>query len=82
MEKHPTSMFLIIWPHPCYDLRYLFFLFSKLQDEVCPKTEGDEVQRCVWASAVNVKDKFIYAAQPTLDRVLVVDVQSQKVVQV
>uniref|UniRef100_A0A4X1TU27 Follistatin like 5 n=1 Tax=Sus scrofa TaxID=9823 RepID=A0A4X1TU27_PIG len=51
------------------------------QDEVCPKTEGDEVQRCVWASAVNVKDKFIYAAQPTLDRVLVVDVQSQKVVQ-
>ncbi|CAK7305535.1 Follistatin-related protein 5 [Vulpes lagopus] len=51
------------------------------QDEVCPKAEGDEVQRCVWASAVNVKDKFIYVAQPTLDRVLVVDVQSQKVVQ-
>ncbi|XP_012591054.1 follistatin-related protein 5 isoform X1 [Microcebus murinus] len=51
------------------------------QDEVCPKAEGDEVQRCVWASAVNVKDKFIYVAQPTLDRVLIVDVQSQKVVQ-
>ncbi|XP_004708840.2 follistatin-related protein 5, partial [Echinops telfairi] len=51
------------------------------QDEVCPKAEGDEVQRCVWASAVNVKDKFIYVAQPTLDRVLLVDVQSQKVVQ-
>lgn len=62
--------------------KVFIFLFSKLQDEVCPKTEGDEVQRCVWASAVNVKDKFIYAAQPTLDRVLVVDVQSQKVVQV
>uniref|UniRef100_A0A5F9D1R5 Follistatin like 5 n=1 Tax=Oryctolagus cuniculus TaxID=9986 RepID=A0A5F9D1R5_RABIT len=52
------------------------------QDEVCPKAEGDEVQKCVWASAVNVKDKFIYVAQPTLDRVLIVDVQSQKVVQV
>uniref|UniRef100_A0A8D2K495 Follistatin like 5 n=2 Tax=Theropithecus gelada TaxID=9565 RepID=A0A8D2K495_THEGE len=52
-----------------------------LQDEVCPKAEGDEVQSCVWASAVNVKDKFIYVAQPTLDRVLIVDVQSQKVVQ-
>ncbi|KAM5255718.1 follistatin-related protein 5 isoform 2-T2 [Ctenodactylus gundi] len=52
-----------------------------LQDEVCPKAEEDAVQRCVWASAVNVKDKFIYAAQPTLDRVLVVDVQSQKVIQ-
>ncbi|XP_060234433.1 follistatin-related protein 5 isoform X4 [Meriones unguiculatus] len=51
------------------------------QDEVCPKAEEDEVQRCVWASAVNVKDKFIYVAQPTLDRVLIVDVQSQKVVQ-
>uniref|UniRef100_A0A2K6EK64 Follistatin like 5 n=1 Tax=Propithecus coquereli TaxID=379532 RepID=A0A2K6EK64_PROCO len=51
------------------------------QDEVCPKAEGDEVQRCVWASAVNVKDKFIYVAQPTLDRVLIIDVQSQKVVQ-
>nr|XP_044987207.1 follistatin-related protein 5 isoform X2 [Jaculus jaculus] len=52
-----------------------------LQDEVCPKAEGDDVQRCVWASAVNVKDRFIYVAQPTLDRLLIVDVQSQKVVQ-
>ncbi|XP_044286743.1 follistatin-related protein 5 isoform X3 [Varanus komodoensis] len=51
------------------------------QDEVCPKVEGDEVQRCVWASAANVKDKFIYVTQPMLDRVLIVDVQSQKVVQ-
>nr|XP_036859065.1 follistatin-related protein 5 [Manis javanica] len=51
------------------------------QDEVCPKAEGDEIQKCVWASAVNVKDKFIYVAQPTLDRVLIVDVQSQKVFQ-
>ncbi|XP_058513530.1 follistatin-related protein 5 isoform X2 [Ochotona princeps] len=51
------------------------------QAKVCPKAEKDEVQRCVWASAANVKDKFIYVAQPTLDRVLIVDVQSQKVVQ-
>ncbi|KAM8969575.1 follistatin-related protein 5 isoform X2 [Sarcophilus harrisii] len=51
------------------------------QDEVCPQTEEDTVQRCVWASAVNVKDKFIYVTQPTLNRVLIVDVQSQKVVQ-
>ncbi|KGM00212.1 Follistatin-related protein 5, partial [Charadrius vociferus] len=50
-------------------------------DEVCPKADGDSVQRCVWATAVNVKDKFIYVTQPTLDRVLIVDVQSQKVVQ-
>lgn len=52
-----------------------------VQEEVCPVSPGDSVQRCVWSSAVNVKDRFIYAAQPTLKRVLVVDVQSQKAVQ-
>ncbi|XP_053315992.1 follistatin-related protein 5 isoform X2 [Spea bombifrons] len=51
------------------------------QDEVCPQKEGEETQGCVWASAVNVKDKFIYVAQPTLNRILLVDVQTQKVVQ-
>uniref|UniRef100_A0A672FR27 Follistatin-like 5 n=1 Tax=Salarias fasciatus TaxID=181472 RepID=A0A672FR27_SALFA len=52
-----------------------------LQEEVCPVSPGDSVQRCVWSSAVNIKDRFIYATQPTLNRVLVVDVQSQKAVQ-
>uniref|UniRef100_A0A8C5P8S1 Follistatin like 5 n=1 Tax=Leptobrachium leishanense TaxID=445787 RepID=A0A8C5P8S1_9ANUR len=51
------------------------------QDEVCPEADKEETQSCVWASAVNVKDKFIYVAQPTLNRVLLVDVQTQKVVQ-
>lgn len=61
---------------------YIFPVSTELQDEVCPKADRDPVQRCVWATAVNVKDKFIYVTQPTLDRVLIVDVQSQKVVQV
>lgn len=52
------------------------------QEEVCPTSPGEEVQRCVWSSAVNIKDKFIYVTQPTLDRVLIVDIQSQKAVQV
>ncbi|XP_043918004.1 follistatin-related protein 5 isoform X2 [Protopterus annectens] len=52
------------------------------QDEVCPITDGDSVQSCIWASAVLVKDKYIYATQPTLNRVLIVDVQTQKAVQV
>ncbi|KAJ8339729.1 hypothetical protein SKAU_G00343620 [Synaphobranchus kaupii] len=52
-----------------------------LQVEVCPKLESDTEQKCVWASAVNVKDKYIYASQPTLHRVLIVDIQSQKAVQ-
>lgn len=51
------------------------------QDEVCPKIEGLEMESCVWASAVNVKDKFIYVAQPKLNRVILVDIQAQKVVQ-
>lgn len=49
---------------------------------MCPTSPGEALQRCVWSSAVNVKDKFIYATQPTLDRVLIVDIQSQKAVQV
>lgn len=56
--------------------------FSSPQDEMCPKGEGVLPQRCVWSSAVNVRDKYIYAAQPLLNRLLVVDIQAQKVVQV
>ncbi|XP_076850617.1 follistatin-related protein 5 isoform X2 [Brachyhypopomus gauderio] len=52
-----------------------------LKEEVCPKVEGEEDQKCVWTSAVNVKDKFIYATQPLLNRVLIVDIQSQKAIQ-
>ncbi|CAK6446048.1 unnamed protein product [Pipistrellus nathusii] len=50
-------------------------------DEICPQTEGDNTQPCQWASAVNVRHRYIYVAQPTLNRVLVVDVQAQKVLQ-
>uniref|UniRef100_A0A8K9UUR6 Follistatin like 5 n=1 Tax=Oncorhynchus mykiss TaxID=8022 RepID=A0A8K9UUR6_ONCMY len=52
-----------------------------LQAEVCPKSAGEAEQKCVWSSAVNVKDKFIYVTQPTLARVLVVDITAQKAVQ-
>lgn len=67
----------ILWRVFCV----LFFFFF-LQEEVCPTSPGEGVQRCVWSSAVNVKDKFIYVTQPTLDRVLVVDITSQKAIQV
>lgn len=52
------------------------------QAEVCPKSAGETEQKCVWSSAVNVKDKFIYVTQPNLARVLVVDITAQKAVQV
>lgn len=51
-------------------------------EEMCPKAEGTSPQRCVWSSAVNVRDKYIYVSQPTLSRLLLVDLQAQKVVQV
>lgn len=49
---------------------------------MCPKGEGVSPQHCVWSSAVNVRDKYIYVTQPLLSRLLVVDIQAQKVVQV
>ncbi|XP_039630565.1 follistatin-related protein 4 isoform X1 [Polypterus senegalus] len=51
-------------------------------EEMCPKGEGDSVQLCDWASAVNVRDKYIYVSQPIQNRVLIIDTQAQKVVQV
>ena len=55
---------------------------SPLQEEICPQGEGGATRPCQWASAVNVRHRYIYAAQPALGRVLVVDVQAQKVLQV
>lgn len=55
---------------------------SPSQEEICPQGEGDTTQPCQWASAVNVRHRYIYVAQPTLNRVLVVDIQAQKVLQV
>lgn len=49
---------------------------------MCPKGEGVSPQHCVWSSAVNIRDKYIYVTQPLLSRLLVVDIQAQKVVQV
>uniref|UniRef100_A0A7N6BY73 Follistatin-like 4 n=1 Tax=Anabas testudineus TaxID=64144 RepID=A0A7N6BY73_ANATE len=51
-------------------------------EEMCPKGEGVSPQHCVWSSAVNIRDKYIYVTQPLQSRLLVVDIQAQKVVQV
>ncbi|GAB0188701.1 follistatin-related protein 5 [Grus japonensis] len=77
-----TGLNLTCWSAQQVQTSSSLHVLACAQDEVCPKADGDPVQRCVWATAVNVKDKFIYVTQPTLDRVLIVDVQSQKVVQV
>ncbi|KAL0607793.1 Follistatin-related protein 4 [Plecturocebus cupreus] len=50
-------------------------------EEICPQREQNATQPCQWASAVNVRNRYIYVAQPALSRVLVVDIQAQKVLQ-
>lgn len=63
-------------------LRSIHGSLSPSQEEICPQGDGDATQPCQWASAVNVRHRYIYVAQPALNRVLVVDVQAQKVLQV
>ncbi|XP_076836588.1 follistatin-related protein 4 isoform X2 [Brachyhypopomus gauderio] len=50
-------------------------------EEMCPKSEGVPSQHCVWGSAVNVRDKYIYISQPLQKRLLLIDTQAQKVIQ-
>lgn len=63
-------------------MKRLYGSLSPLQEEICPHGEENVTQPCQWASAVNVRHRYIYVAQPALSRVLVVDVQAQKVLQV
>ncbi|KAM6251491.1 follistatin-related protein 4 [Porphyrio hochstetteri] len=50
-------------------------------EEICPRVEGEDTQSCLWASAVNVRDKYIYVTQPKQNRVVIIDIQTQKAVQ-
>nr|XP_020846833.1 follistatin-related protein 4 isoform X3 [Phascolarctos cinereus] len=50
-------------------------------EEICPQMEGELTQSCQWASAVNVRNRYIYVSQPVLSRILIIDVQTQKVQQ-
>ncbi|KAM6196498.1 follistatin-related protein 4 [Sarcoramphus papa] len=50
-------------------------------EEICPRVEGEGTQSCLWASAVNVRDKYIYVTQPKQNRVMIIDTQTQKAIQ-
>ncbi|XP_054024309.1 follistatin-related protein 4 isoform X2 [Dryobates pubescens] len=50
-------------------------------EEICPRLEGEGTQSCLWASAVNVRDKYIYVTQPKQNRVMIIDIQTQKAMQ-
>nr|XP_058134676.1 follistatin-related protein 4 isoform X2 [Dasypus novemcinctus] len=74
---------IVIHPSDCEIQRHLKpteKIFMSYE-EICPQGEDDATQPCQWASAVNVRNRYIYVAQPALNRVLVVDVQAQKVLQ-
>ncbi|XP_004697049.1 follistatin-related protein 4 [Echinops telfairi] len=73
---------VVVHPGDCEIQRHLKpteKIFMSYED-ICPQGE-ESSQSCQWASAVNVRNRYIYVAQPTLSRVLVVDVQAQKVLQ-
>ncbi|XP_055980360.1 follistatin-related protein 4 [Sorex fumeus] len=74
---------VVLQPADCEIQRHLrptekIFMSS---EEICPPGDGEALQPCQWASAVNVRHRYIYVAQPALSRVLVIDVQAQKVLQ-
>ncbi|XP_066447149.1 follistatin-related protein 4 [Eleutherodactylus coqui] len=50
-------------------------------EEMCQESEEDPNQLCLWSSAINVRDKYIYISQPNQNRVLIIDIQMQKVKQ-
>ncbi|XP_042603621.1 follistatin-related protein 4-like isoform X3 [Cyprinus carpio] len=50
-------------------------------EELCPSIKGVSSQECVWASAVSVRDKYVYVSQPLQNRLLLIDTQAQRVVQ-
>ncbi|XP_066244156.1 follistatin-related protein 4 isoform X1 [Saccopteryx leptura] len=74
---------IVLHPGDCEIQRHLkpTEKISMSYEEICPQEEGDATQPCQWASAVNIRQRYIYVAQPTLSRVLVVDTQAQKVLQ-
>ncbi|XP_051959681.1 follistatin-related protein 4-like [Xyrauchen texanus] len=51
-------------------------------EELCYRSRGVSAHECVWASAVSVRDKYVYVSQPLLNRLLLIDTQAQKVLQV
>lgn len=74
--------FLLLQALNLYKLNLFSSSFLFPQEEICPRVEGEGTQSCLWASAVNVRDKYIYVTQPKQNRVMIIDIQTQKAVQV
>ncbi|XP_069725484.1 follistatin-related protein 4 isoform X3 [Phaenicophaeus curvirostris] len=73
----------VLQPNECEIRRHIRpeeRIFSSYE-EICPRVEGEGTQSCLWASAVNVRDKYIYVTQPKQNRVMIIDIQTQKALQ-
>uniref|UniRef100_A0A8C2T0M8 Follistatin like 4 n=1 Tax=Coturnix japonica TaxID=93934 RepID=A0A8C2T0M8_COTJA len=73
----------VLQPNECEIRRHIRpeeRVFSSYE-EICPRVEGEGTQSCLWASAVNVRDKYIYVTQPKQNRVMIIDTQTQKAMQ-
>ncbi|OXB57306.1 hypothetical protein ASZ78_000524 [Callipepla squamata] len=73
----------VLQPNECEIRRHIRpeeRIFSSYE-EICPRVEGEGTQSCLWASAVNVRDKYIYVTQPKQNRVMIIDIPTQKAVQ-
>ena len=51
-------------------------------DTLCGVEPKTETRKCEWGDAVSVDDRYIYATQPTQNRVVVIDARSQRIIEV
>ena len=52
--------------------------YGPTSTQLCGGEEGDQKRAlCSWGQAVNVRNKFIYISQPTLNRVVVIEIQDR-----
>jgi len=49
---------------------------SATSSSLCSSTT-DKKRECVWGDVINVRGKFMYAAQPTLGRIVVVEIRDR-----
>uniref|UniRef100_H2ZG17 Follistatin-related protein 5 n=1 Tax=Ciona savignyi TaxID=51511 RepID=H2ZG17_CIOSA len=80
------SGIVILDPRSCQELRRIQAdeaLPGLLrQNKLCQIMNSDGVRHCNWSSAVVAGSRFVYAAQPTENRVVVVDLRLERVVEV
>lgn len=68
--RHVPAEFSVL-AHPQQSVRLVTNLPT--WQRLCPS--ATETSKCDWGNAVNVQNKFIYASQPALNRLVVIDIR-------